>query len=685
MFLLLYVNLLPAQQRNVYATDAFLMMRLVQKIHVQPRPMDDTFSVHFFDRFIESLDEECILFTGADMTQLLPYRTQMCDQVRMQRADFLQKTTTLFEQRLKRMDSLLVKLQQVPVQFSQVEYMHGADDRVYHPVNAEAQEKKLLARIKKSVLDYIVQYDEMNRQAPAARLRVLTDSLEPIARKKIIQAYQRSIKRLTQGAAGLIAAVGNQYCEALAATFDPHTTYLPRTEKENLESAIGSRSMRFGFSLEAGKDGVLIRELKPGSAAYKCGQLNVGDRFMSLQWENKEPIDVSEAGIEEVTAFLSQSNYGKLGITVRKADGVLRRIELQKESMETDDDENRVKSFLLKEGEKTIGYLSLPAFYTDWDNLQNNVKGCANDIAKEILRLRKENINGLILDLRYNGGGSMQEAIELSGIFIDAGPVGQVGTANGKVYSIKDGNRGTIYDGPLILLVNGASASASEMVAGTLQDYHRAVIMGTPTYGKQTGQLIMPLDTLAKTGATTRADGQRFIKITTEKLYRVTGLTAQREGVTPDIILPDLSEIYIKREKDNPSSLVVQPIDPNRFYTPNAGETLAGMVTKGRLLADTAAWSRNLKKNLAILKHKEEVTTWPLQLQSALSEKATMMELNKKMGEKIIASYTVHNTALEEQKLKLSPVLTEINQQWKTRLQLDTWVSVAFQVLGEAR
>lgn len=681
---LLCVNWLPAQQRNAYATDAFLIMRMVQKEHVQPKPMDEAFSVHFFDSFMESLDKDRMLFTAADMTRLLPYRTQMCNQVSMMRTDLLQKAISLFEQRLQRMDSLLKKLLQTPFQFSSAVYLRAAEDSVY-PINAEAQEKKLMMQVKKEMLDYIIEQGELSKQMPPARLQKLTDSLEPIARKKIIHTYQRYIKQVTQGAAGINASVGNLYCEALAATFDPHTTYLPRTEKENFESEVGAHPMLFGFTLESGKEGVLIKELKPGSAAFKSGQLNAGDRFMSLQWENKEPIDVSEAGIQEVSALLSQSNYGKLAITVKKADGILRRVELQKESMDTDgDDDNRVKSFLLKESTHTIGYISLPAFYTDWDNLEHNIKGCANDIAKEILRLRKEGMNGLILDLRYNGGGSMQEAIELSGIFIDAGPVGQVKPREGKVYAVKDVNRGTIYDGPLVLLVNGASASASEMVAGTLQDYHRAVIIGTPTFGKATAQEIMPLDTLAKSGVTSTASDQRFIKITTDKLYRVTGATAQGGGVMPDITLPDLSEVYIKREKDDPSALVVQPIDPNRFYTPYAGETLTGMVQRGRLLADTATWSRNLQKNLALLKSKlTEKISWPLQLQAALAERAAMDAVYENLlWQKNQALYMVQNTAVEDQKLKLSPGLAETNQHWKTRLQQDKWVSTAFQVLS---
>ena len=188
------------------------------------------------------------------------------------------------------------------------------------------------------------------------------------------------------------------------------------------------------------------------------------------------------------------SNHDKATFKIKKPDGAERTVILLKEKMEEDDEHNKVKSFLLK-GSKTIGFISLPSFYQDWENENSGVNGCANDVAKEILKLKKENIEGLIIDLSYNGGGSMEEAVELSGIFIDFGPVGMQKGRDSKIYTLKDVNRGTIYDGPLMLMVNGYTASASEMVAGTLQDYHRAVIVGTPTYGKATAQVVLPMDT----------------------------------------------------------------------------------------------------------------------------------------------------------------------------------------------
>lgn len=674
-----------AQVRDHYATDAFLVARMAEKYHVQPRPMDENFSILFFDHFFKTADGQHVVFTAEDMARILPYRTKMVEEILSQQNNFLKLVTGIYEQRVRKIDSMLLIIQKQPFSFTIDEKITVAEDSVY-PSNTNTQQQKLVKLLKSAVLEYIIGHGEIAGTTPVSSQKKIIDSLEPEARKKTITSFQRGIRRMTQGAKGIAASLGNLYCQSLIQTFDPHSAYMPKTEKENFEGHLGQKSMRFGFTLEQEEEGISLSELKPGSAAFKSGQLNKGDKIVSVQWDDKEPIDVSEATVEELAAIFDQSNYGKMTLTVKKTDGLTKKVELQKEIMEVDDDENKVKSFLLKNPGYTIGYLSLPAFYTDWENQKNNIKGCANDVAKEIIRLKKENISGLILDLRYNGGGSMQEAVELSGIFIDAGPVAQITPSGGKAYTLKDVNRGTIYDGPLLLLVNGASASASELVAGTLQDYHRAVIMGTPTYGKATGQVILPLDTLTKPGASQQGTmAQTFLKLTIEKLYRITGATAQGDGVIPDIVLPDLTEVIMKHESSQPTALRAPRIEANKFYTPYAADSLSSFVYRGRGIVDTSQWYGNMKKNAGLMKDLEQKKDISLQLQQALQRKAKEEILEKQfdsMEHEPSSHFIVQNPEAEEQKLKLVPGLKAMNAKWKLALLMDPWIETAFQVLS---
>ena len=277
------------------------------------------------------------------------------------------------------------------------------------------------------------------------------------------------------------------------------------------------------------------------------------------------------------------------------------KVTLQREKSMLSDDNSKVRSFILK-GDHRIGFISLPAFYTDWNGEEGGSNGCADDVAKEIIKLKKENIEGLILDLRYNGGGSMLEAIALAGIFIDSGPVGMTRDKEGKIYTMKDVNRGSVYDGPLILLINGFTASASEMLAGTLQDYHRALIVGSPSFGKATAQVVLPLDTLFDEKHMDRMKtADNFIKITIERLFRVNGTSAQQTGVIPDIFLDDFSETQSEREKSLPFSLVNISIDANKYYHPYPALPVDPLKSFSKAFTDTSRSFISFNKYLDVL------------------------------------------------------------------------------------
>jgi len=402
-----------------------------------------------------------------------------------------------------------------------------------------------------------------------------------------------------------------------------------------------------------------------------------------VQWENKEPINVSNAQAQEVNQILSESGGAKATLTVKKADGTTRQVTLHKEKLSTDDDEEKVKGFVLK-GTKTIGYISLPAFYEDWDD-DRGIKGCANDVAKEIIKLKKENIEGLILDLRYNGGGSMQEAIELAGIFIDIGPVGQIKSRTGKAETLKDMSRGTIFDGPLLLLVNGYSASASEMLAGTLQDYNRALIVGSPTYGKATAQNILPMDTTINLETYNgKVVSDSYIKLTISRLYRVNGTTAQMTGVKPDILLPEADGTATEREANEKFALQPNTIDGNKYYKPYPPLPVADLQSVAKKETDTSAYFKDAfaKANQPKKEKQQDISLF---LDDAWQEKKKHMAEVKDVHVPTVGKTTlfvVNNDAYEQRLLQADHELQEMNEEWKKNLLTDPYVKVAFILAG---
>ena len=555
-------------------TDAYVITRMVEKFHVQPRPLDKAMSSAIYNELIKALDGQRIFFTQADVAKLSVYQYRLDEEIRGRKGDFLALLTGLFQQRLLESDTMVEALTARPFVFNGKEVLTVAEDSSY-PADLAARRTKLYKLLKLSVASRLaaawVAAETNGAGAPAGISRQkLIDSLEPRLRKRATVSIKRMIKRLMQSPTGIGNIIGIMYCQALSTCYDPHTNYFSPDEKAEFETEIGNKPLSYGLTLAEDEEGhAQVGRLLPGGPAFQSGMLNEGDKIVAVRWEGKESIDVSDATREELYHILSTEGADRLTLGVRKADGTNREVSLQKARVAgtQEEEDDKVKGFLLK-GAKTIGYISLPAFYEDWEN-NKGVNGCANDVAKEIIKLKKENIGGLILDLRYNGGGSMDEAIQLSGLFIDAGPVGQVVSRDAKVYTLKDVNRGTVWAGPLLVLVNGSSASASEMVAGTLQDYNRALIVGSPTYGKATAQVVLPMDTtIDLEHFNPEMKAPSYLKVTLSKLYRVNGSTAQMSGVKPDVVLPDPPESETQREADERFVLPPTPIAANKYYLP---------------------------------------------------------------------------------------------------------------------
>ncbi|HLZ86228.1 MAG TPA: S41 family peptidase, partial [Puia sp.] len=482
-FLLLSVNAQsPAPDSK--ATDAFLITRMVEKFHVQPRQLDKTMSAAIYTQLLRSLDDQRLFFTQSDIAQLSAYRYRLDEEILGRKTAFLQLLTGLYQQRLIESDTMIDRITQKPFTFTTKEVLTVAEDSSY-PADLAARRAKLYKLVKLSIgsrlAAAIVKQEEAGKGGAmqgsggvgsgagqsaggagdmlrGKTRQQLIDSLEPKLRKRAVVSIKRMIKRLLQSPTGIGNMIGIIYCQALAECYDPHTAYFSPDEKAQFETAIGNKPLSYGLTLTEDEDGhAQVGHLLPGGPAFQSGALNEGDRIIAVRWDGKEAIDVTDATAAELYRILSTEGGDRLTIGIRKADGTTREVSLQKARVAgvADDDEDKVKGFLLK-GARTVGYISLPAFYEDWED-SRGVNGCANDVAKEIIKLRKENIGGLILDLRYNGGGSMDEAVQLSGLFIDAGPVGQVVSRDAKVYTLKDVNRGTVWAGPLLVLVNGSS------------------------------------------------------------------------------------------------------------------------------------------------------------------------------------------------------------------------------------
>ena len=304
-------------------------------------------------------------------------------------------------------------------------------------------------------------------------------------------------------------------------------------------------------------------------------------------------------------------------------------------------------------------------------------------MGREILKLKKENIDGLILDLRYNGGGAVNEATELAGIFVGAGPMAQQKGKDPKIYAIKNSNRGTIYDGPLVILVNGYSASASEMVAGTLQDYNRAVIIGSPTYGKATMQIVFPMDTTVTPENLMEKHTENSLKLTIGKLYRVDGTTAQFSGVQPDIVLPDILDAYITKEAEAPHALHPSFINANKYYQPFSPLPVAQLRASLKTEIDTSKYFNAVKNLIAYSK------TQKVEKDISLNLKEALLAVNQDDvnidDPPLSKKFTVQNNRYELAMMQADDYIKELNEEFSRNVAADAYISIAYDVLAKLK
>jgi carboxyl-terminal processing protease len=386
---------------------------------------------------------------------------------------------------------------------------------------------------------------------------------------------------------------------------------------------------------------------------------------IGVTWQGQPPIDILLYEIDELEHDLNAANKSEVTLTIKGINGQIKTVSLTKGKIELN--ENTIKSFLLK-GTKSIGYISLPGFYTQFEDHSN--KGCANDIARELIKLKKEKIDGLILDLRFNGGGSLYEALSLAGIFIDAGPVALMQETGQPVVTLKDLNRGTIYDGPLVIMVNGFSASASELVSAVLQDLNRAIIVGKQTYGKATGQVIMPIDKNSP-------ERSGYLKVTNERIYRITGKSLQKKGVSPDIFMPDFLESITERERDFASALNADSVVKKSYYTPLPSLPIAELSVKSKTRIATA-------KSFASIQQAENIFSQsiPLQLKEFAQYNQALDTLMESLGKLTQQNlYQVQQNRFDNSLLSIDDHKREINEEVLKEIQHSVFIEEAYLIL----
>lgn len=539
---------------NLQAQDcgkAITLISRLQEEHLEPRILDDSLSKHIFTEVFFQFDPSKIFFHQEDISRFEKFRFTLDNEFLDKNCSFQSEFRAFYlkkiEQTKIRIDSLLRR----GLSFNEKQawpFVRLESERF--ALNEKGLKEKITRDLKHDILRHAYQKHRLNDTShfTLKSLNNLLPTVVELDRQQLAETFAELIKQMASSE--LFEAI---YLKAIAKVYDPHSDYFTQTKKVEFDEQLSDERLSFGIDLSEDAFGrVEVQHIVPGGPAWKSGLVHKGDVPLKITWDDLPAVDLTEKDLAEINKIFHGATGKQARLVVRKPSGESVSVDLEKEKIENT--ENSILGFILS-GKQKVGYIHLPGFFSG--EQENKASGCANEVAKEILKLSKQKIEGLILDLRDNGGGSLQEAVDLAGIFIDGGPMTIFAEKGQQPISVKDANRGMSFSGPMIVLVNGHSASASELVAAALQDYNRAVIVGAQTFGKATGQVVMPLEKESQTD---------FFKVTKSKLYRLNQKSLQQIGVVPDIMLPEIGAPVRQSERSYRHALVSKSTEKKTYY-----------------------------------------------------------------------------------------------------------------------
>ncbi|WP_072909173.1 carboxy terminal-processing peptidase [Malonomonas rubra] len=516
-----------------------MIQQQLSRNHYSQKPTDDNLSHAAFDLYLKQLDFQKRFLLLEDVAQLKGYQDLIDDSIRRGRLELPKTGRNLLIQRIDQVEKMTEELLQEKIDYQLEEALETDPEKL----TFVADEKQLRERWRKILKFQILsrylnlREDEVGVDDDGALLPVTAEKEQELlkqAEEKVAKANQSMFQRMRDET---VQDHYDRYLNAIARAFDPHTSYLPPEGKEDFDIQMSGSLEGIGATLREDDGYIKVVKIIPGSAAYKQGQLEADDIILKVGEGSAEPVDITDTRIRDAVALIRGKKGTEVRLSVKKPDGRRLVIPIVRDVVEISETFAKGTTIRDEESKRTFGYVKIPSFYRDYSGKTN--RNVTDDLRDELKKLKKENISGLILDLRNNGGGSLSDAVSVTGLFIKTGPVVQVRSGDGRIRVMSDDDRGIEYDGPMIVLVNRFSASASEILAGALQDYGRALIVGDEhTHGKGTVQALLDLDRYVNLRGMEKYMPLGAVKVTIQKFYRISGESTQEKGVTPDVVLP---------------------------------------------------------------------------------------------------------------------------------------------------
>ncbi len=667
-----------------------LLSFVLEKGHFSPIEINDEFSKKAYASYIESLDPTKRFFIQSDIAEFQKYELSIDDMIRSKDLSFFDLTYKRLMQRMKESKVIYTNILSKPLDLNDNETINVDYEKLPYAATMKDLDQRWKKQLELAVLSDITDKEDIQNALSSG----ISDETKDVkdakpaekSEPKSFEELEKTARKTTESNLNnnfnFIAELTREdwftvYINAIVTQYDPHTYYFSPEDKEKFDVSMSGKFEGIGARLQKKNEGIEVSELISGGPAWRGKLLEQGDIIIKVGQANEEAIDIAGMRLDDVIKKIKGPKGTLVKLTVKKVDGSVKVVPIVRDEVETE--ETFAKSTIVEKDGKLFGVIYLPKFYQTFENRSN--RDAFKDVAIEIERLKAINVQGIVMDLRDNGGGSLETVVKMTGLFIDKGPVVQVKQAGGKAQILPDSDPKVQWDGPLVVMINNYSASASEIFAAAIQDYNRGIIIGSKqSYGKGTVQNVFELNEFVR--------GNEYgdlgaLKTTTQKFYRVNGGSTQLEGVKSDIVMPDRFSFMQTGEKDEKSALPWDKIEP-AIYTPlqlsyekviaNSKKRIANN-DNFNLIAENAKWINDRKEDNTISLNYEAYKKELSEIESQ-TKKFKSIEKFKNNLKFTSLPYELDLIAKDE-------LLKEKRERWHAELVKDVYMSETLNVLTD--
>ncbi|WP_299384204.1 carboxy terminal-processing peptidase [uncultured Lacinutrix sp.] len=658
----------------------------LEQLHFEPKDFNDEFSKEVYSTYLKQIDPLKRFFLKSDIEEFEKFETEIDDELKVYDITFFNVTNERLMQRMAESKAYYKEVLEKPFDFDRDENF----DTDYENHEYVKTKKKLKERWRQLLkFSTISNYDELIRTQE--RDTVVAEGDEPKVKKTLkeieIEARAETLKNLDVYYTDYVEDLERKdwfamYINAIVEEFDPHTSYFAPRDKDRFDQQMSGKLEGIGAKLSKRMDYTKIVEVISGGPAWRGKDLEVGDIILKVRQEDEEKaVSIVGMRIDDAIQLIKGPKGTNVYLTLKKVDGSIEDITITRDVVELE--ETYAKSSTVIKNDKKYGVINLPKFYIDFADY--NERNAASDIKQEIERLKAEGMEGLVLDLRNNGGGSLKTVVDIAGLFIKDGPIVQVRSTNEPKEVLKDTDDSIIWDGPLVIMVNELSASASEILAAAMQDYKRAIVIGSKqTYGKGTVQNILDLNRMVRNSS---HGDLGAIKITRQKFYRINGGSTQLEGVKSDVVVPDRYSFVDIGERDQHNPLPWDKIEAVKYDSWNSYFDYDTTISKSKERMQNNAQLKLIEENAKWIKTQMDENIYSLNYKKykaelkADEEKAKEFDAISKYKTNLTFESLPYETALFEK----DTILKEKRVRWHESLSQDVYIEEALNVIDDLK